>query len=147
MNLGADRLNRIQPGLHAALEGRERVLGGGGAQFGDLAQFGDIGLERRLGEIGLELKRFVDRLGAHHGLGGGDGVFDRLLGIGIDFAVDGLDALAGDGGRLGDGIRRVLAVADERVITLEGLFQAGLQGGSAIFECVLEFDFDDGRGR
>ena len=56
----ADGLNRVQPGLHAALEGRESVLGGGGGQFADLAQLGDIGFKRRLGEIGLELKRFMN---------------------------------------------------------------------------------------
>src|SRR4051812_21681488 len=53
---GADGLHGVQPGLHAALEGREGVLGGGSRQFTDLAQFADIGLERRLGEIGLEFK-------------------------------------------------------------------------------------------
>src|SRR5580692_9523749 len=121
-------LHRFDPRLNAALQRLKGLFCRSREDFAELGHFANIGVERRLREIRLKLERLMDRLGGEHGLRSRNRVFDGLFGVRIDLAVEALRALACRVGRLHIGLNRVLAVAEDLIVALHGLFEAVLQG-------------------
>src|SRR5476649_721557 len=91
---GTCALHDIHPRLNAALDRSEAFLARRRHQLAQLGELADIGLECGLRETSLELESFMRRLRGHDGLCRGDRVLDGLLGISVNFVVEGLCAFA-----------------------------------------------------